>query len=368
MQTIRRVLIVHPYGIGDLLFVTPILRALRLSPSVEKVDLLLGSRTRSLIETNPHVDEIFVVDKDKFHAQSNKETRKDIWELGKKLKANKYNLMLDYSMRREHAFAAQFFLGIEKRVGFDYKGRGFFHNYKVPLPESFIERHVVDYYSELAEKVGIEVESRWMELYLNEESRVKADQWIREKIGFEQTFMTVSLGGGESWGVDAGLKRWPLESFAKLMDQISNVYGIANIVLLGSSGEKALAQKLKKKTKTSFVDLVGELDLMTSAAMIEKSKLFVGNDGGLVHIAHALGTPVVAFYGPADPKVYGPYPESAKAIAIYDEKCVRRPCYYKFRYNKDCDCLQGLGAERAWSILEKTGYFTRLFSQSQKVN
>src|SRR5262249_47960476 len=57
----RRVLIVHPYGIGDLLFVTPVLRALRLLPSVERVDLLLGSRTDAVVRANPHVDDIFVI-------------------------------------------------------------------------------------------------------------------------------------------------------------------------------------------------------------------------------------------------------------------------------------------------------------------
>ena len=57
-MSMRRVLVVHPYGIGDLLFVTPVLRALRLLPAVERVDLLLGSRTESVVSSNPHADEI----------------------------------------------------------------------------------------------------------------------------------------------------------------------------------------------------------------------------------------------------------------------------------------------------------------------
>ena len=53
-------LIVHPYGIGDLLFVTPVMRALRLIPTVEAVDLLLGSRTREVVEHNPHINDLFL--------------------------------------------------------------------------------------------------------------------------------------------------------------------------------------------------------------------------------------------------------------------------------------------------------------------
>ena len=70
MKSLRRVLIVQPYGIGDLLFLTPVLRALRVMPTVEKVDLLLGSRTESVVRANPHVDQIYSIDKDLFHRRS----------------------------------------------------------------------------------------------------------------------------------------------------------------------------------------------------------------------------------------------------------------------------------------------------------
>ena len=128
MRTLRRVLIVHPYGIGDLLFVTPVMRALRLIPTVETVDLLLGSRTREVVESNPPVNDIFVVDKDRAHRQTWKENFCDQWELGRKLRAKHYDLILDYSLRREHAFFGRFFLGIPKCAGFAYKKRATFHN------------------------------------------------------------------------------------------------------------------------------------------------------------------------------------------------------------------------------------------------
>ena len=63
MKSLRRVLIVQPYGIGDLLFLTPVFRALRLIPTVERVDLLLGSRTETVVRANPHVDNFYSIDK-----------------------------------------------------------------------------------------------------------------------------------------------------------------------------------------------------------------------------------------------------------------------------------------------------------------
>ncbi len=101
MNRARRVLIVQPYGIGDLLFLTPVLRALRLMPGVEIVDLLLGSRTDAVIRSNPHIDKIYSIDKDKVHRQSKLQNFKDLRSLGAELSSRHYDLLLDYSLRGE---------------------------------------------------------------------------------------------------------------------------------------------------------------------------------------------------------------------------------------------------------------------------
>ena len=233
MKSLRRVLVVQPYGIGDLLFVTPVLRALRLLPSVEKVDLILGSRTDIVVKQNPHIDEIFSVDKDLFHRQGNSKTFSDVIALGKKLRANRYDLLLDYSMRGEYAFFGQFFLGVPKRAGFNYKRRGFFHTHRLAIPKGFHGRHVADYFCDLAERAGIRVEDRFLEFYLSDSDRLQAQQLLQEKFKRYQVprslvpqylvpsgekYIAVSAGGGESWGKDAHFKRWPPAFFAELID------------------------------------------------------------------------------------------------------------------------------------------------------
>ena len=113
----RNVLVVQPYGIGDLLFITPVLRALRLIPGLERVDVLLGSRTEEVIRHNPHVDEIFTIDKDLFRRQSWLKTWSGLAQLGKTLRGRNYDLLLDYSFRDEYAFFALIFLNIPRRAG-----------------------------------------------------------------------------------------------------------------------------------------------------------------------------------------------------------------------------------------------------------
>lgn len=353
--TLRRILIVQPYGIGDLLFITPVFRALRLVPTVECVDLLLGSRTDSVVRSNPHIDKIFIVDKDHFHRLKKSEVFREILQLGRELRTQPYDLLLDYSLRGEYAFFAQFFLGIKKRAGFSYKNRGFFHNIRLPLPEGFANRHVVDYSCDLAEAAGIPVRDRFLEFYPSLCDAEAADVLLKERFqNAPKNFLVVSPGGGESWGKDAHFKRWPARFFADFINRLEKMENFDGAVILGSRGEKDLAEEVAHGLQIPSVNLAGEISLETAAAFIEKSALFIGNDGGLVHLASALHRPLIAFYGPVDPIVYGPYPQRPDAIAIFKEGLECRPCYQRFRYNSDCptrECLQNLTPEEAIRLL-----------------
>jgi len=355
MRTLRRVLIVHPYGIGDLLFVTPVMRALRLIPTVETLDLLLGSRTREVVEHNPHVNDIFVVDKDRIHRQTWRENFRDQWELGRKLRAKHYDLILDYSLRREHAFWGRFFLGIPKCAGFAYKKRATFHNIRFPLPEAFWKRHVVDFYCDLAEAAGIRVEDRFLEYYFPKPfSLLEAEATVKLKL-LPERFLAVAPGGGDSWGKDASYKRWPVKYFSKLVTRLEEERGIHGVAILGSSSEEALCEELQSMIKPPAVVLAGETTLAQTAMVLKRSALFLGNDGGLVHLARALHVPLIALYGPVPPEVYGPYPPSSDAVAIYKKDLACRPCYYKFRYNNQCQtvaCLKDLTPDEVMNSLK----------------
>ncbi len=398
MRTLKRILIVHPYGIGDLLFVTPVLRALRLIPTVECVDLLLGSRTKPVVEHNPHVNDIFILDKDRYHQQTWLTNLKDNLELGRKLRTKHYDLMLDFSLRRENAFFGRFFLGIPKCAGFAYKKRAVFHNIRYPLPDGFWKKHAADFYCDLAEAAGISVEDRFLEYFMppdttkTSDSHQKGDRqatntcpqksdcpnfnqfprsgnWggpdyhqlkenksqdchlLSERLEIlPQNFMAVSPGGGDSWGKEAAFKRWPVKYFAELITRIKQERGISGVAILGSVSERELCEELQGLIDPPSVVLAGETTLAETAMVIKKSKLFIGNDGGLVHLAHALRVPLVAFYGPVPPEVYGPYPPSPDALAVYKKDLDCRPCYYKFRYNTSCPtiaCLKDLSPDEA---------------------
>lgn len=363
VRSIRRVLVVHPYGIGDLLFVTPILRALRLQPTVERVDLLLGSRTKEMIESNPHIDDIYVIDKDKAHAQTRSENFKEMYGLGKQLKSKQYDLLIDFSLRREYAFWSMVYLGIPNRLGLNYKNRGIFHTKRLEMPNGFEKRHVVDYYAELVESAGIPVENRHLELYLPGLAIHEASNALsKARIQASDRLWVVAPGGGESWGKDAHLKRWPIKAFAQTLNQLASTTKIDRVLVIGSPKEKELADELIEQVSVPCVNFAGQVSLMASASLIEQSDALIANDGGLVHIAHALRKPVVALYGPADPVVYGPKPQSDKALAIYQpENCQGGgPCYQKFRYRQDCKCLEKIEPEYVLQKIKEQNFLSHV--------
>lgn len=359
MKSIRNILISQPYGLGDALFITPVLRALKTIPSVETVDLLLGSRTEPVFRNNPHVDRIFSIDKGKWH-RSKMEMWKDIACFSKEMR-NQYDLLIDFSLQREYGFYGQFFFGIPTRIGFNYNGRGTFLTHSIPLPLGYEGKHVVDFYSELVGLIDLEVEDRFLEFFVSEEEQQEADRILKQR-AFLPTkhFVVVAPGGGESWGQDAVFKRWPVTYFIESLKLLKQRIDFEGILIVGSPGERELGEAILQGSGYPVVNLCGELSLGASAAVLEKALLFFGNDGGLVHLARALDTPLMALYGPVNPRVYGPYPTSLRAVSIVKKNLPCRPCYNRFHYNAACpdqECLRSLFPAEVFSFLDKKNFW-----------
>ncbi|MFA5085153.1 MAG: glycosyltransferase family 9 protein, partial [Candidatus Omnitrophota bacterium] len=122
----------------------------------------------------------------------------------------------------------------------------------------------------------------------------------------------------------------------------------AKVVLLGSAEERPLAEVVGKMGQ--FIDLTGKLSLNELTAVISELKLLICNDGGLLHMAVALGVNTVSVFGPVDERVYGPYPPSERHIVIKkDLSC--RPCYKDFRFtgcSNNRRCLKDITVEEVY--------------------
>ena len=367
----ERVLIIHPFGLGDALFMSPVIRSLK-ENGTKQIDLLLGSRTRELFEHNPHVNQIFEWDKSPVLEIQEKWNRfKKLAKLFWVLWNRHYQIVIDFSPSAQYAFLSWILFWIPIRIGFNFKGHGIFLTHKVELPDGYARKSVVEYYLELLSFLGVVPQRKQPELFLTDEDEKEAER-ILEELGIDASrgILAVAPGGGESWGKDARLKRWPVEYFAKLIRDLCQSYPshIEHILILGGQNEYALGSQLLEAFKgLPAHNLCGKTAIRVSAAMVRKASCFIGNDGGLVHMAHVLGAPLIAIYGPVDPVVYGPYPADSKALLITRTGPACRPCYQRFRYQAECagvECLRELTADHVFKLIQSNRFFERLFAHS----
>lgn len=364
MRPFKRVLIVNPFGIGDALFITPMVRALK-DQGAERIDLLLGSRTREVFAHHPLIGQIYEWSKDRFDLLP-------LIQLFWSLKRNRYDAMFDVSLGRQYSFWSWFWFGIPVRAGFNFKGRGRFLTHRMELPDGYQGKPVAEHYGDLLTLVGMTPRRPGrLEFFLSGEDHKQARLIAAEHgLSFESPYLAVVPGGGESWGKDARLKRWPVPFFAALVQDIFEEHPgfFSAVLILGGSGERALADELNRQIcGITAINLCGTVSIRTAGALIEKAAFLIANDGGLVHAAHALGTPLAAFYGPVDPAVYGPYPNDPAAITITNTGPACRPCYQRMSYRGECvgvECLTTLEPPRVWALLRGHPFFQNLSERS----
>ncbi|MDD5045075.1 MAG: lipopolysaccharide heptosyltransferase II [Candidatus Omnitrophica bacterium] len=359
-----KILLIHPYGIGDVLFMTPLIRAIKQQLNVEYIDAIIGSRTKQILENNPHIHELFIIDKDKWKKLGWLRTCLEKRRLYQKLEARHYDVLIDFSLRKEYARWLRG-LRIPKRIGFNHEGRGKYLNFRLDIPQGgFQAKHAIEFYAELGKFLGVTVADKRLEFKLSTATLEKAGQLLEDyAIAPEEKILAVVPGSGSSWGKDAYLKQWPVQHFSGLITKIAQDIDFSAVVILGSDQENSIAEKLKQGIAKKAINLCGKTDLATSAAIVKKAVLLLANDGGMVHIASSLDTPLIAIYGPVDPIVYGPYPKSEKAIAIFKEGPACRPCYFNFSYESDCPqhaCLQDFTPLEAYQQIQEKHFLKNL--------
>lgn len=361
MKRFKRVLLVQPFGIGDALFITPVIRALK-QAGVEKIGLLIGSRTAEVFQRHPQVDEIYVVDKDLLK-------QKTLWGklafyagLFKRLRAARYEAYFDFSNTREYAAWIFFFVGVAYRAGFNYKNRGCYFTRKIEIPNGYSEKHVAEYYADLPRAAGIPVPDLQMDFYLKPEDEQQAEERL-QALGVTGKFAVVAPGGGESWGKEAYFKQWSPRFFAQTANAMGEPISYEPVLILGSDKEKVLGEEFAKEYAGKSINLCGQTGLIESAALLKRAALLLANDGGLVHMARALRVPVVALYGPVDEKIYGPYPAGENYLAVGRGNLECRPCYQKFRFNSACEhraCLTELFPKEVFQEIAESGLLSRI--------
>lgn len=327
-----RILIANLFGIGDVLFSLPLVRAVRAAHPDAFIGYLCNARTEELISCWPELDWHYAFEKDEFRRRwkaSRAAGLRFLSGMAGTLREQRFDLLLDLSLGWHAAFAA-LLCGIRRRIGFDFRGRGRFLTHKIPL-QGFSSRPVADYYMDLLKPLGIPRPPRvtW-EMRLPERAEREAEEYLERNGLAGSSLVAIIPGGGTTWGPNARYRQWPPERFAQAADHLARRHPL-KILLVGDAREKDLCVAVASKMGEAPAAIVQVPSLLTLAGIFRRCSLVLGNDSGTLHLAEAMGVPTLSIFGPVDPIVYGPFPGSTQSrVVVRTLAC--RPCYRSFRF------------------------------------
>lgn len=307
----ERILVVKLADIGDLLTVTPALRALRERRPNARIDLLATPHSAEVVQGLSSFDRLILFQKrlfDSTRALLQPGSLAEALRLGSALRAARYDAVLlchhtntRYGSLKYAALALA--TAAPRRLGLDGgNGLAWFLTDRAPDP-GFGALHEVDYWlgvANLLDPSEAFVPGRYSpEVSIPPGAEAAAAELMPESAG-----PTIAVHPGS--GGFSVARRWPVERFAEVANALARRLG-ARIVVVGGPDEVALVTRLAGLLAKPPVFLAGRTSLSQLAAVFRRCDLFVGNDSGLMHLAVAARTPVVAVFGPSNDRAWGPY-------------------------------------------------------------
>lgn len=281
---IDKILVLQLCPIGDTLFGTPALRALRRRFPHARVADVTWAANREVLEGNPAIDRLVLC--------------RSALQLPRVLSAladEDFDAVVGLS---NIGSWLTLFTRAEVRVGFNSQTLGWLYTQDVPDRR---ELHAVDYCLEVVAALGAESDGRHLDLPVSERERQWARRFLRADRGRPALRVAMHPGGRYF-----PAKRWPTSGYAYVADYLAGQHG-AQIVVVGGPDDVALAEEMADECRLAEpLVAAGRAGIKQTAALIEQCDLFIGNDSAPMHMAEAVGTPVVAMFGPTNPGNFRP--------------------------------------------------------------
>ncbi len=352
----KRILAIKLADLGDGLLVTPALEALKRTYPEAELDVLAAPGAARALAPNPFVDRVFVLEKGALDRAVGL-LRPGAWSpalaLLWRLRRRRYDaLILFHHLTTrwgawKHALVVRA-IGAPRRVGLD-NGRGRFLTDRLP-DLGFGVRHEAEYALALVGLLGATLPHPPRLIYpLQPEGEEEARRLLWS---LEGPFAALHPGSGPY----SPARRWPPERFAAVADHL--VGRGFRVLILGGPEEVELAERVRAymADPSRATNLAGRTSLPGLASVLARCRLLVANDGGVMHLATAVGTPVVAVFGPTHPSAWGPFPPEAGRTVRLNLPC--SPCLYRgheLGTPQGCperECLTWLGPERVIAAVE----------------
>lgn len=311
----KRILIVNVNWVGDVLFSTPAIRAIRKAYPHAYIACMVVPRCKEVLELNPHLSELIIYDEKGIHKSLAGKLK-----LVSLLRTKHFDTVFLFhrSLTRTVMVALS---GIKDRIGLYTPKRGFLLTKKVKKDKS--QTHKVEQFLNIIKAGGITASNKNMELFFDKDDEMHIDRFLKSE-GVTKNDLLIVLNPGGNWDP----KRWPVERFAELGDRFADIYE-ARIAITGAEKDIELGKRIACRMKHKPILACGKTTLRQLAVLLKRASLVISNDSGPMHVAVAQGTKTIALFGPTDPKATGPYGEG-RYVVIHKKlpkASCKVPCY-----------------------------------------
>ncbi len=334
-----KVLILKPSSLGDVVQALPVLRLIKDHLPGAEIYWWIDSNLAPLLEGDPDLTGLIRFERRRWARPRNWVV---LWRNVNWMREQHFDWVIDLqSLARSGAFA--WLARGRLTIGLDEAREGARSLYDIIIPRPSFHTHAVDWYLAVLPVLGVPLGRQF--------------DWLPERPDAREALLKRWALDGAPWlalqpGARWPNKRWPVEYYAELARQLATACPALRMVVLGGTEDSALGAAIAGAVAPSrAVDLTGKLSLPEMVECIRLSALMVTNDTGPMHVAAALRKPVIALFGPTDPRRTGPYQqlESALQLALPCSPCLKPRC----RWCRPLECLRALSPQAVFQAVQK---------------
>jgi lipopolysaccharide heptosyltransferase II len=313
---IQRILVIRVDLIGDVVLSLPAIRVLKRAYPQAEIDMLVLGSSAGILAGQPEPARVLTFDPYLWRHRLglfNPRTWREAYAFLGLLRRRRYDLAI--SIAGDIASILARLSGAPRRLGYADEAYPFMLTDPLPGGRYSARQHEVRYVLRLAEAAGGRLASgdEHLALQVLPEAAMRIQRILRdERARLGRTGPVITMHGGARNGQ---AKRWPTAHIAALTDRLVRELD-ALVVLTGAPNEASLARAVLRRTQSDPLNLCGKTSLPELAGLLAASDLVISGDSGPLHIACAVGTPVVALHGPTDPALSGPTAPGALVLRL----------------------------------------------------
>lgn len=353
---IKKILLIRTDHIGDVIMSTGVYREIKKKFPDCRLTVMIGPWGKEILENNPYIDSLIIHNCPWWDKIKGNRVNYLKWfveflpETVRKIRKENYDIGIDLRGDFRHILFFLFFGNVKYKISYNRSGGAYLLDKAV---EYEIDSHEIEKNFRLLEELEIrnlKFSDKKPEIFITERDREKIkDFFEKNNVKDEKIKLVVHPGGGNK------LRMWGEENFASFLKNIIQKYEIINVFLIGNNKEFELCENVKKLSGglSNVYNLAGRLSIKETAALIERSDIFVGNDSSMGHLASCFAIPSIILFGPTIPERCKPY--NINLYYIYHRfpcsPCLQKKCI--LTEGSESKCMESIAAEEVIYLFEE---------------